>query len=390
MNSTNSPASDPAVFERLAERAGQLRSEIERVVIGQRDVIDPLIVSLFCQGHTLIVGVPGLAKTLLVRTLARGLGLDFRRIQFTPDMMPTDILGTELIQDDRFGSFEDSGRSEPSQTGQEPQVPNPAHSGDLPGDAPASTSTTVGTSGGGGGGTSGGGRSIRFVRGPIFAQLILADEINRTPPRTQAALLEAMAERQVTVGGRTMTLTPPFVVVATQNPIEQEGTYPLPEAQLDRFMFSLWMDYPALDDELRIAGETRRIQTEKIDRICQADELLEFSAAVWQMPVSEHVVRFAVDIARRTRPNSSEAAPEAKRYLEWGAGPRAGQYLLHAARAVAAIDGRPAPSCQDVRKIAPAVLRHRIILNYAATGEGITTEKLIESIINSTPEPLYD
>ncbi|MCC5831044.1 MAG: MoxR family ATPase [Phycisphaeraceae bacterium] len=329
---------NPAIYEQLAEKSAALRSEIERVVIGQRRIIDPLLVCLLCQGHALIVGVPGLAKTLLVRTLARGLGLGFRRIQFTPDMMPSDILGTELIQEDHA-------------TGE---------------------------------------RTIRFLKGPVFSQLILADEINRTPPRTQAALLEAMAERQVTVGGNTMGLQPPFVVVATQNPIEQEGTYPLPEAQLDRFMLSLWMDYPEVEDEVRIVSETRRIQTEQVTQVCQGDELIAFTEAVWKMPVSEHVVRFAVELARRTRPRTPGASAVATRYFDWGAGPRAAQYLIHASRALAAMDGRPAPGCDDVRAIAPSVLRHRVILNYAATGEGLTTEMLLDRIIEQTPEPAYD
>ncbi len=307
------------------------------MIVGQDEAVEDLLIALLCHGHVLIVGVPGLAKTLLVRTLARALDLNFRRVQFTPDMMPSDILGTELIQED-------------PQTGQ---------------------------------------RSLRFVPGPIFTQLLLADEINRTPPKTQAALLEAMAERQVTVAGHTQALDPPFIVVATQNPIEQEGTYALPEAQLDRFMFSLWMDYPELEQEIQIVAETPRIASQAVDAVFERAALLESAAMIEQMPVSRHVVEYAVKLARSTRPGDELATPETKKYVEWGAGPRAGQYLIAAARALAAMSGQPTPNCGHVRRAAMAVLRHRVLVNYAATGEGIDARWVIAAVLEQVTEPSY-
>jgi MoxR-like ATPase len=326
-----------AVFDQIAERCRKLREELHRVIVGQDQTIEHLLAALFCQGHVLIVGVPGLAKTLLVRTLAQALDLQFKRIQFTPDMMPSDILGTELIQED-------------PRTGE---------------------------------------RSLRFMPGPIFAQLLLADEINRTPPKTQAALLEGMAERQVTVAGKTLPLDEPFVVVATQNPIEQEGTYPLPEAQLDRFMFSLWMDYPAQDEEVRIVAETPRIMSERVSPVFDRQTLIASVAAINQMPVSAHVVQYAVALARATRPNDSQGLDVSKRYVAWGAGPRAGQNLILGAKALAAIEGAPTPGCDHVRKLAAAVLRHRVVVNYAATGEGIDSAAVIAEVVKKVPEPTY-
>ena len=330
-------ADDVAAFDQIAERSAALRTQLQRVIVGQAHIVDQLLVALFCQGHTLVVGVPGLAKTLMVRTLARAVDLPFHRIQFTPDLMPSDILGTELIQED-----------------------------------PAT-----------------GDRHLKFVPGPIFAQLILADEINRTPPRTQAALLEAMAERQVTVAGRTLTLDRPFIVVATQNPIEQEGTYPLPEAQLDRFMFSLWMDYPSVEEEVSIVAQTPRIMSETVDQAFDRPSLLRACELIWRMPVSDHVVRYAVNLARATRPRTDAAAAVAGKYIEWGAGPRAGQTMVHGAKALAAMEGEPTPSTEHIRRIAQAVLRHRIVLNYAATGENITVSHIIADILNDTEEPTY-
>jgi MoxR-like ATPase len=328
---------DLAAFDALAGRVAALRQQIGRVIVGQERIVEPLLLALLCQGHVLVVGVPGLAKTLLVRTLASALHLTFRRIQFTPDLMPSDIVGTELIQD-------------------------------------------VANSGGEGG------RQLRFVPGPIFAQLILADEINRTPPKTQAALLEAMAERQVTVGGQTYRLQEPFVVVATQNPIEQEGTYPLPEAQLDRFMFSLWMDYPGREDEVRIVAQTAAIHATRIEPMFDASQVLQLGRLIEQMPASEHVVRYAVDLSRATRPNDARATELSRKYVAWGAGPRAGQYLLLGAKALAAMQGQPAPSCQHVRQVAPAVLRHRIVVNYQATGEGVSATAIIDDLLQRVPE----
>ena len=324
-------------FDAIREQIAALREQLARVIIGQHDVIEPMLAALLCQGHVLIVGVPGLAKTLLVRSLADALDLSFRRIQFTPDMMPGDILGTELIQED-------------------PQT---------------------------------GSRSLRFLAGPVFAQLILADEINRTPPRTQAALLEAMAERQVTVNGVTRELEPPFVVVATQNPIEQEGTYLLPEAQLDRFMLSLWMDYPSRGEEVQVVSQTPRIMSEKITPVMSAAELVDAASLVLSMPVSDHVVQYAVDIARASRPKDEAAAEVATDYVAWGAGPRAAQAMVHGAKALAAMAGKPTPSSADIRAIAPHVLRHRIVLNYTATGEGIRSDDVVAALVEQTQEPDY-
>jgi len=326
---------DLTAYDAIAQRCRTLRDQLNRVIVGQADILDELLAALFCQGHVLIVGVPGLAKTLMVRTLARALDLEFHRIQFTPDMMPSDILGTELIQED-------------------------PDTGD---------------------------RHLKFVPGPVFAQLILADEINRTPPKTQSALLEAMAEKQVTVAGRTMPLQQPFIVVATQNPIEQEGTYPLPEAQLDRFMFSLWIDYPTRDEEVQIVAQTPRIMAEQVERAFDRDTLLQCCNVIWQVPVSDHVVQYAVDLARATRPAEPHAPAITRKYVEWGAGPRAGQYLIHGAKALAAIDGEPTPHCNHVRRIAMAVLRHRVIPNYAATGDNLTAADLIEKLLDEIEEP---
>ena len=328
---------DTAAFDEIAPRCRLLRDQLRRVIVGQDLIVEQLLTALLCQGHVLIVGVPGLAKTLLVRTLAQTLDLRFKRIQFTPDMMPSDILGTELIQED-----------------------------------PAT-----------------GTRTLRFAPGPIFAQLLLADEVNRPPPKTQAALLEAMAERQVTVAGRSLPLEEPFIVVATQNPIEQEGTYPLPEAQLDRFMLSLWMDYPDLDQEVRIVAETPRIMSERLAPVFDRPELLRAMTAIGQMPVSQHVVRYAVALARATRPNDPHSLEISRRYVAWGAGPRAGQNLILGAKALAAIEGLATPGCAHVRRLAPAVLRHRIVVNYAATGDAIDAAAIVQQVTEQVPEPKY-
>jgi MoxR-like ATPase len=328
---------DVAAFEAIQGRCAALREAIGRVIVGQEPIVEALMTAVLCRGHVLIVGVPGLAKTLLVRSLASATELSFSRIQFTPDMMPSDILGVELVEQD-------------AATGQ---------------------------------------RSMRFVRGPVFAQLILADEINRTPPRTQAALLEAMAERQVTVAGRSLALDEPFIVVATQNPIEQEGTYPLPEAQLDRFMFSLWMDYPALDEERAIVAQTPRIHAEKIEPVMTRAELLQLTDVIERMPVSDHVVDYAVRLARATRPGEPGAPDVTRRYVSWGAGPRAGQFMVHAAKALAAMAGAPAPGAGHVRGAAMHVLRHRIVVNYAATGDNVTSADVVRGAIESVREADY-
>ncbi|MBX2851270.1 MAG: MoxR family ATPase [Phycisphaeraceae bacterium] len=329
---------DLADFDAIAGKLDALRSALGSVIVGQEDAIELLLTALLCRGHVLVIGVPGLAKTLLVRTLARAVGLDFSRIQFTPDMMPSDILGTELIQEDEKGD-----------------------------------------------------RHLRFVKGPVFAQLILADEINRTPPKTQSALLEAMAEHQVTAAGKTMRLDEPFVVVATQNPIEQEGTYPLPEAQLDRFMFALEVGYPTLDEEKMIVADTPRITSaaNEVEPVVTREELLKFADAVWRMPVSEHVVDYAVRLARATRPDDAGAPDHVQQYVGWGAGPRAGPALLHGAKAVAAIAGDPTPSCEHIKQVAPSVLRHRVLTNYAAAGDGVDAGNLVQAVINAVQPATY-
>lgn len=329
---------DLAALDDLPRRFAQLREQVRQVIVGQHEIVEQLLVALFCQGHTLIVGVPGLAKTLLVRTLARSVDLEFNRIQFTPDMMPSDVLGTEVVETD-------------AATGQ---------------------------------------RHLRYIPGPIFVSVLLADEINRTPPKTQAALLEAMAEHQVTIAGETRRLPEPFVVVATQNPIEQEGTYPLPEAQLDRFMFSLWMGYPARAEERLIAAEADRIARQAVRAVFGRDDLVRCRQLISQVPVSDHVIDHAVDLARATRPDDPSCPESVRPYIAWGAGPRAAQYLLLAARCWCLLEGRPTPSAADVRRAAMPVLRHRLVLNYTATGENITTRDLVNRLLEAVDEPRYE
>ncbi len=326
-------------LEELAARARQLTERLRSVIVGQHEIIEQLLVATFCQGHALIVGVPGLAKTLLVRTLAGSLDLDFRRIQFTPDMMPSDILGAELIQTD-------------PETGE---------------------------------------RRMQFVPGPIFGNVILADEINRTPPKTQAALLEAMAERQVSVAGRTRILDRPFIVFATQNPIEQEGTYPLPEAQLDRFLFGLRISYPKAVEERRIVMRSEEIQqaAEHVEPLFDGHELVRLRRAIGRIPVSEHVVEYAVALARATRPGDETAPNAVQRYVSWGAGPRTGQALVLAARCLAALEGEPTPNAQHVQRLAAPVLRHRIVLNYAASADRVDVDALIGRLLHDVQQPAY-
>ena len=328
---------DIKMLERISSGYQQLRTEIAKAIIGQEDVVRDLLAAIFCQGHVLVIGVPGLAKTLLVKTLAQSLGWTFNRIQFTPDMMPADITGMELLQDDPT-----SGR-----------------------------------------------RDWRFMRGPIFANIILADEINRTPPKTQSALLEAMQEYQVTSMGQTHPIEQPFVVVATQNPIEQEGTYPLPEAQLDRFMFSLWIDYPSTDEEEEIVLGTTGPRDVNIQHVFTRDEMAQFQELVLQIPVSRHVVSYAVAIARSSRPQGPTASDYVKRYVEWGAGLRASQYMVLAAKSLAAFEGEPTVSAKHVRQAAPLVLRHRILPNYNATGDGVTAQQITDRVLADTKEPDY-
>jgi MoxR-like ATPase len=321
----------------VREQAQKLFAEIGKVIVGQDFIVQNLVAALFARGHCLLIGVPGLAKTLLVKTLARTLSWDFKRIQFTPDLMPGDIIGTELLETD-----------------------------------PAT-----------------GEQRMRFVPGPIFANVILADEINRTPPKTQSALLEAMQEYAVTVSGRTLPIERPFFVVATQNPIEQEGTYPLPEAQLDRFMFCLTLDYPSRPQEERVVVETTTDAEPKVEAVFHRGDLLQIQHLVRRVPVSPHVVSYAVSLARASRPKDPEATPMVKRYVEWGAGPRASQYLVLGAKARAVLMGRAAPSANDVRAVAHQVLNHRIILNYAGVADGVTVDRLIEEILQKVQEPMY-
>lgn len=314
-----------AVWDTVRRHVKTLREEIAKEIVGQDEIVQQMLVALLCRGHCLIVGVPGLGKTLLVRTLGRILGLKFNRIQFTPDLMPTDILGTEILQ--------------PAADGQ---------------------------------------RHFKFVSGPVFAHLLLADEINRTPPKTQAALLEAMQEKQVTVAGETRNLEEPFVVFATQNPIEHEGTYPLPEAQLDRFFFSLKIDYPSFEEERRIIHHK---PNGPVREVLPRQELLELQAMVDQVPVPDHVTDFILKLVHRSRPQSSVADDYIKRFVEWGAGPRASQNLARAAQAFALLDGNPAASVEDVRRASLPVLRHRVIPNYNATGEGISVEDIVQHLL---------
>ena len=331
------PAADLAQARAFLERFNVLRAEIHKVVIGQEPIILQLLTAMFSQGHTLIIGVPGLAKTLLVRTLAQALGWDFKRIQFTPDLMPSDITGTEILQTDPA-------------TGQ---------------------------------------RVMQFVKGPIFAHLILADEINRTSPKTQAALLEAMQEKSVTAAGRSYPLKQPFFVVATQNPIEHEGTYPLPEAQLDRFMFSIHIGYPSAEEECAIVEGTTSGDLAPVNPVFTPEEVLACQRLVRSVPVSRHVTEYAVNLARTTRPRDERAPKFIKNYVEWGAGPRASQYLVLGAKCLALIKGRPAPSSEEVREVAMAVLQHRVIPNYNATGEDITARHIVKWVLENVEQPSY-
>jgi MoxR-like ATPase len=326
---------DLAAIQRLGEARNRLKAEISKVIVGQEHVVDDLLTAVFSRGHCLMIGVPGLAKTLMVRTIADAIDLDFNRIQFTPDLMPSDITGTELVEEDR----------------------------------------------------STGGRQFRFVQGPVFANILLADEINRTPPKTQAALLQAMQELQVTVGGRTYDLPRPFFVLATQNPIEQEGTYPLPEAQLDRFMFDIRVSYPKPEEELEIAKSTTSDIQINLAKVMTGEEIIHLQQIVRRLPVSDHVALYAVNLCRATRPDDEAAAGVTKEYVNWGAGTRAVQYLVLGAKARAAIAGEYNVTCAHVRQVAPLVLRHRIITNFHAEAEGITPDKLVRELLEFVPEP---
>jgi len=317
-------ATDVQAIDGLASKYKELKSEIGKVIVGQDEVVKSVLISLFSNGHSLLVGVPGLAKTLLVSTISEVLDLEFKRIQFTPDLMPSDITGTEILDESRH---------------------------------------------------------FKFNRGPIFANIILADEINRTPPKTQAALLEAMQERSVTVSGERHLLPSPFFVLATQNPIEQEGTYPLPEAQLDRFMFNIPLDYPSYEEEIQVVKTTTTVQEVSLKHILNAGEISHFQQLIRKIPVADNVLEYAVSLVAKTRPGSSRATDQVNQYITWGAGPRASQYLVLGAKCHAAIQGKYSPDIADVKAIAKHVLRHRIVRNYKAEAEGINEEKVIEGLL---------
>jgi MoxR-like ATPase len=327
------PDDDLDAAKRLNEAYQRICAELSKVVIGQKQVIEELLIAMFARGHCLLVGVPGLAKTLMIRTVADVLNLHFSRIQFTPDLMPADITGTEVMQEDKAT----------------------------------------------------GNRDFRFVRGPIFGNVVLADEINRTPPKTQAALLEAMQEHQVTVGGRRHPLPEPFFVLATQNPIEQEGTYPLPEAQLDRFMFHVWVDYPSADEELEIVERTTADIDVHVTPALSADEIASLSRVVRRVPVASHVARYALQLARLTRRQEADAPDFVREYVQWGAGPRASQYLVLGAKARAVLLGRFCATPDDVRSVAPAVLRHRLKLNFNAEAAGVTADEVVRRLLAHVP-----
>ena len=321
----------PVLAEALPTACKRLEREISKVIVGQKEIIRDVLVCLLARGHVLLIGVPGLAKTLLIRTLAKALKLDFTRIQFTPDLMPGDITGTEIIEEDR-------------RTGK---------------------------------------RVFRFVKGPIFANVVLADEVNRTPPKTQAALLEAMQEHRVTAGGTTFSLDEPFFVLATQNPIEQEGTYPLPEAQLDRFMLNLWLDYPSFEQEVEVVRSTTAAQATIVQPAMSQSELLNYQDLVRQLPVANNVIEYAVRLVTNTRPNREDAPDFVDNYIAYGAGPRASQYLILGAKALAAMDGRLTPLISDVQALAIAVLRHRVIANFNAEADGITVTDLVDRLLDT-------
>ena len=324
---------DLEAVKKLRESYDRIRAELGKVIVGQDEVLEQILISIFARGHSLLVGVPGLAKTLIISTLARCLSLSFSRIQFTPDLMPSDITGTEVIQEDKG-------------TGE---------------------------------------RNFRFLQGPVFANVILADEINRTPPKTQAALLEAMQERQVTAGGKKHELDEPFFVLATQNPIEQEGTYPLPEAQLDRFMFNILVDYPTEDEEVEIMKRTTVGAEAEVEEILSGEEIMGLQEIVRKVPVADEVIRYVLRLTRATRINKDEAPEYIKGWLAWGAGPRASQYLILGAKARAVLYGRNHVSAEDVQAVAYPVLRHRILTNFSAEAEGVSPEAIIDRLVEETP-----
>jgi MoxR-like ATPase len=316
--------SDKEAIDRLVVHYQELKNEIHKVIIGQDEVVDQVLISIFSRAHCLLVGVPGLAKTLLVNTIAQTLGLTFNRIQFTPDLMPSDIVGSEILDETK---------------------------------------------------------NFKFIKGPLFSNVVLADEINRTPPKTQSALLEAMQERRVTAAGTTYDLPAPFFVLATQNPIEQEGTYPLPEAQLDRFMFNIWVDYPSYVEELAIVKATTTDSKVELNEVLTAQEIIEYQNLIRRIPVADNVLEYAVKLVGKTRINSDEAPKITKDFITWGAGPRASQYLIVGAKCHAAIRGKYSPDIEDVKAVAKAILRHRLVRNYRAEAEGYSMDRIIEELL---------
>ncbi|MGQ9643589.1 MAG: AAA family ATPase [Ignavibacterium sp.] len=323
---------DVELVQQLNKKISEVKSEIAKVIVGQDEIIDQLIIALMSKGHCLLVGVPGLAKTLLIKTLAEVMDLKFSRIQFTPDLMPSDITGTEVLEEDQLSKK----------------------------------------------------RNFRFIAGPIFANMILADEINRTPPKTQAALLEAMQEHKVTASGVTHQLPEPFFVLATQNPIEQEGTYPLPEAQLDRFMFNLWLNYPSYEEEIKVVQTTTSGYNAQLNKVLAAQEILTFQNLIRRVPVADNVIQFAVKVSNMTRPVNGNSPQFIKQWITWGAGPRASQYLILAAKSRAVIQGRFTPNIDDVKTVMLPVLRHRIITNFSAEAEGISSVDVIKKLLEET------
>ena len=333
MSTGDQSPQDAAAIRKLVEAREQILEQLGQVIVGQKDVIEELLISLFSRGHCLLEGVPGLAKTLMISTLARTLDLSFSRIQFTPDLMPADITGTEVLEENK----------------------------------------------------STGARERRFMEGPIFSHVILADEINRTPPKTQASLLEAMQERQVTVGRTRHPLTDPFFVLATQNPIEQEGTYPLPEAQQDRFMFKVFVKYPSFDEEFEVARRTTAIQTDDVRPVLSGEEIVALQRTVREVPVTDHVIRYALSLVRQTRVGSAGTPDYVDEMVGWGAGPRAVQFLILGGKARALMHGRTHVSTEDIQALAKPVLRHRLVVNFAAESEGVTTDDVIQRLVENTP-----
>ena len=316
--------SDKEGIDNLVRKYHELKNEIHKVIIGQDEVVDQVLIYIFTNSHCLLVGVPGLAKTLLVNTIAQALGLSFNRIQFTPDLMPSDIIGSEILDEHK---------------------------------------------------------NFKFIKGPLFSNIILADEINRTPPKTQSALLEAMQERKVTASGKTYDLPSPFFVLATQNPIEQEGTYPLPEAQLDRFMFNIWVDYPSFSEEIKIVERTTSNFNPTVNKVLNGEEITFFQNLIRKVPVTENVLEYAVSLVSRTRTNASSSAELTQKYITWGAGPRASQYLIIASKCHAVLNGKYSPDIEDVQAVANSILRHRLVRNYRAEAEGYSIDRIIKEIL---------